>query len=199
MIAFAASNASSRLDYDNVICRVAITRKSDLVAGVLSATQGHEYGLPLLAERPLSWWIDWIGARDRAPQSSREAFLGFLLKRFIVQGSDQACRRAVLSEINKADPSTFDILAPCLAAFPHVTTDDLSKPAVDLLLERRRGDFLSTLEPLLGSLATEAFVKREILPLLKRNELSQEDRTWLQQVLDCAGRHHNKRYNVLQA
>ena len=178
---------------DEYVLRVVLSRIPVLVESVLQTVQGQQHGLPLFDVKPLDWWLDWL---TELTTEQERFFSSFLIGGFLARG-DASTRNRLLAEFNKAIEPSYRLLGQLvLSKLEGLTTDDLSSAVLDRLLLELDRPLVSVLgaEPLLGILATEAFVRRELLPRLRRHGLNEASRRGLTQSLLVAGRRHNKRY-----
>lgn len=178
-----------------------MVRQPDSSRGVLQNSQGAKHGLPLLANRPLQWWLDWIN--ECLQSEDRHVYwCGVMLGSFLGRG-DAKTREELLAEFNKGTCPYFVILGSLVVpSLSGVSVDDLSEDALSRLMLRTENIEIAIGTwpggPVLGMLATEAFVEREILPRLADQNITSNEREWLLRVLDSAGRRHNRRYVVVK-
>ena len=169
------------------VMNILSTRNSALSESVLSRIQGTQ--LPLLACRPLDWWLDW--AEQCLRSDKRETWwCGFMLVGFIGD-ADNRTREQLLKRFNEAPEPEFLRLG-CLLYMryraPQFSTEDFSSQALDRLT--RHGRKYPFAGYALGTAATEMFATNVLLPLLKENPNAH----WIKEALVKAGQRHNKRY-----
>jgi hypothetical protein len=164
------------------------TREPFLASGVMEQAQGREFAM--LSVRSLDWWLDWEEECARS-KIDRVSWCGFRISQFLSHG-DQETRTAILTRFNDFSEAGFEQVGRLVYqdGVNGVTTDQISKVALDRLLNRG-SDFRFSAN-ILGHAATEEFVSSVMIPHLQANPRH----SWIRGAIEIAGNRHNRRYLV---
>ncbi|PDZ36490.1 hypothetical protein CON18_30680 [Bacillus cereus] len=126
-------------------------------------------------------------------QIIRGYYLYSSVGQFLVSNVDLIVEKELIDLFNKSECPYRDFLSEyVLNKLSSVTTDLLSNDAIDYLLSKLQTTRIDYFNNILGSIATEDFIKGRLLPLLdSENELLQSN---LQETLYLAGKNHKKRF-----
>lgn len=112
---------------------------------------------------------------------------------FLVSNVDLVAEKELINLFNKNECPYREFLSKyVLNKLSGVTTDLLSKDAIDYLLSKLHSTKITYFNNILGSIATEGFITERLLPLL---ELESEPlKSNLRETLYLAGQNHKKRF-----
>lgn len=164
-------------------------RSGDLIARYLSRENGS--GI-VVSDQFINEWITVIEACISDADQPEDIDISMLPGNFASCLSDEG-RRQVLLRINDPSDSARDFLIEnMLTRIDAVTTDDLTTESgthvVNLFLDRRAFYFS-------GMDITESFINDIVLPIARRLR-DPDKRRHMSEILDAAGKQHDKRYAV---
>ncbi len=155
--------------------------------------RGQDFEISLELLKPLEWWLDWMNEVIETKGEDEGYWfcnrLGHLLSTY---SSDEALS-AFISLFNKNDCPYRKVLADyVLNGIPDLSTDMLSDNAISFLITDLSRERIDIFHYVLGSIATESFVREHLIPLLSLDDHVLKSN--LRNVLRIAGQRHRRRY-----
>jgi hypothetical protein len=144
-----------------------------------------------LSKSDVFWFINWMA---ESADEDHDWFFRDRMGRFLAESADLETFSKVLSVFDQGDDRVSRVVADYILQYRQdLTTDMLSRNALDFLKNSLKSrESWNPEGPLLGAIATEEFVERELLPLL--TQATGEHLLNLKQVLQRAGMRFGRRF-----